>query len=113
MMTTEIRFRPFANGGQYMDWQGSNCERCTKSTLDATGCYAVNCEILEALLDAACGGGTVSADIGARMGTSAGETRYVWQCGEVEWTEEWKEQYARRKGYASAEAYQRAREAKR
>jgi len=93
---TEIRFRPFANGSQWMDWEGANCARCTKSEMDADGLWPLRCEVLRALLEAQMGDGTVSEEMGARMGTGPNEGRYCWPCNEVEWTEAWKAEYRRK-----------------
>lgn len=74
----------FSNGSQYADWQASNCERCKKIE---------QCEIWFALDDALWDDGTVSQEIAKRAGYDA--DRYLWPCGEVEWTEEWKTEHKR------------------
>jgi hypothetical protein len=86
---TNNRQRPFSNGGQFMDWCASNCDRCVKSFNDGG-----ECDIEEALFIASIDDGTVSEDIARRMGylkpdgTTSGA--YGWPCTEVEWTEDWK-----------------------
>jgi len=77
--------RPFSNGTQWLDWEASNCDRCTK--LD-------KCELRDALNVAYYGDGSVPTEIGARLAYTA--DKYIWQCGEVEWTEEWKSEFLAR-----------------
>lgn len=74
----------FSNGSQYADWQTSNCYRCTK--FSGYG-ELPTCEIDEAIGIAYLSDGTVSQKIATRAGYDP--ERYVWCCGEVEWTEEW------------------------
>jgi hypothetical protein len=73
--------RPFSNGTQSLDWQASNCDRCTKLN---------NCQLIDALNVAYFGDGAVPDEIARRLDYAPG--RYLWQCGEVVWTEEWKAQ---------------------
>jgi hypothetical protein len=89
------RVRPFSNGSQFGDWCASNCERCTKATAEQEPHEL--CEIAKALGEAYWDDGSVSKEIGDRMGyKDESPPAYVWQCGEVVWTEEWKAQYRRR-----------------
>lgn len=87
----------FSNGSQWADWQGANCERCAKGALNEDG-WAVACPLLNLLFDAECGDGTVSEETAQRCGYIDHEGAYVWPCNEVEWSEEWKAEYRRRKG---------------
>jgi hypothetical protein len=87
--------RPFSCGSQFADWTSSNCDRCTKAADDKLDGQAA-CTIELALWNAYFGSGEVTPDIARRMGaTPENEGRYVWPCGEVEWTEEWKAEYRR------------------
>lgn len=78
------RIRIFSNGSQFADWEASNCQRCKKW---AGWDKLPTCEIDVALGEAYLGDGTVSQEIATRAGYDA--EKYVWCCGEVEWTEEW------------------------
>jgi hypothetical protein len=77
---------PFSNGTQWLDWQASNCDRCTKQN---------NCQLIDALNVAYFGDGSVSDKIAKRLAYAPG--KYLWQCGEVDWTESWKAECQRRK----------------
>jgi hypothetical protein len=72
------RVRPFSSGMQYLDWQDANCCRCQKCTGDDGAC-----EINDTISLAACGDGTVSAEIAKRMGY-ASPLAYCWECPERE-----------------------------
>ena len=85
------RIRPFSCGSQFSDWQMSNCERCKKYSERIED--PPLCEIDYDLGMAYLGDGTVSPDIAKRMGYTDNQGKYNWQCGEVEWTESWKEEY--------------------
>lgn len=76
-----MSIRPFSNGAQFGDWTASNCDGCTKSP-DNGG----KCDIFEAIGDGNVGDGTVSDEIGKRMGYDRAE--YVWPCTEGEPTPE-------------------------
>jgi len=89
-MTEQKRVRIFSSGSQYSDWVASNCERCTKYDLDDLP----TCEIDEALGVAYFEDGTVTEAIAKRAGYTEPNLAYVWQCGEVEWTVEWKAEKA-------------------
>jgi hypothetical protein len=105
---SKIRFRPFSNGSQFTDWEGSNCERCTKSALNDDS-WAINCTLLNALFTAQIEDGSIDEATARRLGylTDEGEDRrYVWQCGEVEWSREWLDTWARRRGHADFAAYE-------
>ena len=93
MSEKQERIRPFDNGIHLSGWQASNCQRCTKFDVELTPV----CDIDYALLDAYMFDGTVSPEIAERMG-AVGHNKYVWQCGEVEWTEEWKAEVIQRQG---------------
>jgi hypothetical protein len=72
------RISPFYNGTQYLDWQDANCCHCKKYTGENGAC-----EINDAISLAACGDGTVSAEIAERMGYS-NPLAYCWKCLERE-----------------------------
>jgi hypothetical protein len=82
--------RPFHCGSQHASWECANCDRCTKNTPSQEG--MPRCEIQRAIFEAQFGDGTISADIAHRMGFTS-HLAYIWECGEVEWTEEWKAEY--------------------
>ena len=88
------QIRPFSNGSQYADWEASNCGRCKKAVGDGDEGYP--CEIQKALDYACVGTGKILLEIWDRMGHDEGN--YIWQCGEVDWTEEWKAEYLAAKG---------------
>ena len=92
--------RPFYCGSQYLDWVASNCERCKKGSIDE---IEIRCPI-QRTLDAACiGDGEISDAMAVRMGiTEETKNAYGWPCAEVEWTEEWKAEYIRRKERCTA-----------
>jgi hypothetical protein len=101
---SETPIRPFSCGTQFLDWQDANCCRCKKysyQTDPATGKTREPLDVSEvcpvelALCESAYGDGTVSQEIGRRMGFTD-PLAYSWPCGEVDWTEEWKAEYARR-----------------
>jgi hypothetical protein len=96
-MDTQPSIRPFANGSQFADWTGCNCDRCTKGAHLLGPDDWPTCEIELALGEAYLGDGKVTADIARRMGQTEHEGRYVWPCGEANWTEEWKAEYLKRK----------------
>lgn len=97
MSDTTERVRPFSNGSQYSDWSGCNCERCTKGAHMLGFDALPTCEIELSIGEAYLGDGRVSADIAERMGYTANTSRYVWPCNEVEWTEDWKAEFEKRK----------------
>jgi len=80
------KFRPFSNGTQFLDWEASNCERCTKFNPDGPS----KCKLRHALLTAYWADGSVSERVAKGLGYLDNKGAYVWPCGEVEWTEEWK-----------------------
>jgi len=86
----------FSNGTQFSDWQASNCARCTKSASmpENEDIFPLLCEIESALYDADFDNGMVTEEIMNRSGYESG--RYVWCCNEVDWTEEWKNEYSNR-----------------
>lgn len=91
---------PFSNGSQGADWRESNCERCKKRLDDFADTTEYRCEIQRAIDNAYMTDGTVSSEIGVRMGHSANPIAYVWQCPEVEWSEEWKAEVKRRRKWS-------------
>jgi len=95
----EMTVRPFSNGTQYLDWQASNCDRCTKAATEADY-YAGKfpCDIEKELAYAAVGDGTINDEIAARL--KPDPESYVWPCGEWEPTEAWKAEYAAKQGKA-------------
>lgn len=94
-MTQQIR--PFSSGSQYADWTGCNCDRCTKGAARLGPDALPTCEIELALGEAYFGSGKVSAEIAQRMGHTDHKGAYAWPCNEVEWTEEWKAEFAAKK----------------
>lgn len=94
---TEKRERPFSCGSQSSDWESSNCDRCTKRIPDGGDYTQFKCDIQRALGLAFMTDGAVSPDIARRMGYAENPTSYVWQCGEVDWTPEWRAEYAYRR----------------
>lgn len=87
--------RPFWSGTQYMDWEASNYERCTKGIIFD---LEFKCDIQEALSISNIRDGEITTKMAKRMGiTDETKTAYVWPCAEVEWTEEWKKEYLQRK----------------
>ncbi len=84
--------KPFSNGTQYLDWQESNCVRCKKFNPDEA--KPELCNIDFELANAYLGNGSVSNKIAKRMGYDP--DKYVWRCGEVEWTDEWKAEWKKR-----------------
>lgn len=86
-----MRVRPFYCGSQAMEWEGANCDRCTKGQ---SGDDEFKCDIQQELFEAACGDGTVSAEIAKRMSVPSGGY-YIWKCGEWEPTEEWKVEWTK------------------
>ena len=88
---TNNRQRPFSNGGQFMDWCASNCDRCVLGNANRE---SGACDIEQALALAYLDDGTVSEDIARRMGylkpDGTTDRNYAWPCTEVEWTEDWK-----------------------
>lgn len=101
-MADDIRFHPFANGSQWGDWQSSNCERCTKYHPEADSPDGT-CDLEWTL---SLGGEECDGSVGEQLARRCGylkddgatDRRYVWPCTEVEWTEVWKEQLARKRG---------------
>lgn len=96
-MSKEKGIRPFSNGSQYLDFEASNCGRCKKrATIEQISSNEVPCKIEEAIGLASIDDGKITHEIATRMGyfdNNPPKTKnyaYVWQCGEVEWTEEWK-----------------------
>jgi hypothetical protein len=87
------RIRPFSCGTQYGAWVMSNCDRCKKGAREGQG---FECDIDEALWEGYWGDGTVSMEIAERMGAIENEGAYIWQCPEVEWTDEWKKEWESR-----------------
>lgn len=87
----ELPVRPFYCGTQYMDWLENNCYRgCSKAApVDAT-LDEMPCEIERALSWACMDDGTVSAEMGRRMGLPRWEGYYSWPCPEHDppWAEE-------------------------
>lgn len=92
MTDTTGKVRPFDSGSQFTDWIGCNCMRCAKYNF----ANPQNCEIDYALGLGYLGDGLVTDEIARRMGYTDNKGRYVWMCGEVEWTEDWKAEYTRR-----------------
>lgn len=87
---TEKRERPFSCGSQAADWGSANCSRCTKEFDHVSGAY--RCDIQKEI-DAYMEDGSVSADIARRMGYSD-PLAFQWACTEVDWTPEWRAEYA-------------------
>lgn len=87
--------QPFANGSQFSDWCGANCDRCTKATKD--------CDLLLALDTAYFTDGMISDEIAKRIGAvlSDGQRNrcYCWECPEVDWTQAWLDTWSQRLGF--------------
>lgn len=85
METTE-QVRPFSCGSQYGDWRMRNCDRCAKS-YDNQVPEPKNglgpCEIDNAIGMAYIGSGSVTPEIGRRMGYE-NALEYSWECPEIE-----------------------------
>lgn len=64
-MSERTRFVPFSCGSEKADWHYRNCNNCRKGYSKETGW---NCEIERALDAAFLGDGSVSNEIGERMG---------------------------------------------
>jgi hypothetical protein len=94
----DVRVRPFSCGSQGADWQASNCNRCKKRIPDDGDYTQFKCEIQKSLGDAYMTDGTVSAEIGRRMGYD--RQFYGWQCPEVDWSAEWIAECKRRRTWA-------------
>lgn len=92
----KVKYYPFSCGTQYVDWTASNCERCKKYKYPVEEDTDPPCEIDRALLMGFWGDGSVSREIARRMGYFKNKGKFVWQCSEVEWTEEWKEEWKKR-----------------
>lgn len=75
-----MSIRPFSNGTQYIDWQIRNCDRCKKACTDSGN--SPICPIKKALALASWGDGTISDELGKRMGYEPGNPRYTWDCPE-------------------------------
>ena len=73
------RHYPFANGTQFLDWEGANCGQCWKSTPSAS-----RCAIESALANAMRGDGSVTERIARRMGYLDHRIHYCWACPERE-----------------------------
>ncbi len=107
-MTTDtpITYHPFSNGGQWSDWQGSNCHRCTKYNPDADTPEQTCAVEFELSLGGWEGDGKISEATAKAMGfvNEQGEEScaYVWPCALVEWKQEWQDTVARRKGFKNA-----------
>lgn len=71
---------PFSNGSQFSDWQDRNCHRCRKYDVET---FTGECDLDLAIFEAWAGEGTVSAEIGRRMGYP-GPLVYSWDCPERE-----------------------------
>ena len=96
------RYRPFHCGSQFADWEEANCCRCVKYDNIDSGMKVIDpvsdCEIFNALIEACCDDGTVSADIAQRMGYLDNKLAFQWKCPEVVWTEAWKAEWRERNG---------------
>jgi len=82
-MTDPKRIRPFSNGSQFCDWQSRNCDRCTKYVAGIDDISKSVCEIDIALGKSMWGDGSVSEEIGERMGYGD-PLAYNWDCTERE-----------------------------
>lgn len=78
-MTNDVYL--FSNGLQYADWSANNCDRCAKAG-DPGEAGSSQCEIFEAIHDAAMDDGSVTNDIARRSGFLEGLHAYVWPCRE-------------------------------
>ena len=66
-MTRTIEFIPFSSGTEYLDWMAYNCDCCTKGG-DPSESGSSECEIFEAIADAAGDDGVVDDQIAHRLG---------------------------------------------
>ena len=80
----------FCSGTQYADWQGANCDRCTKGNGDDLP----TCPLALAIFEEYSGFGEVSTELRERIKPQS--DRYNWPCGEWEASEEWKAEFERR-----------------
>jgi len=87
--------RPFSSGGQFSDWTGANCDRCTKGAHRLGADALPDCEIELALGEAYLDDGNISDEIAKRMGYKP-LAAYCWQCTEWEPTPEWTAEWKRR-----------------
>lgn len=82
---SDVRFFPFSNATQYMDWRARNCDRCTKDyDADTETCH---CEIEYAVSLASIGNGSIGGLSAVRMGfldsaTHQPTSAYTWDCPE-------------------------------
>ena len=81
------RYSPFSNGSEWMDWQDNNCCRCAKIDWSDPENPKGDCEITNALADAQWGDGTVSPEIGRRLGCDRNPA-CAWDCPERDTVEE-------------------------
>jgi hypothetical protein len=72
---------PFSNGTQYLDWEASNCDSCSKSNESFD--KLPRCDIQYALAGAYVSSGKVTEEIAKRMGYP-GPLEYVWPCPEYD-----------------------------
>ncbi len=79
--------RPFYCGTQGADWQTNNCENCHMRGFyrDQKGQndFEWRCDIQRAIDGAYIGDGSVTDEIGRRMGAIGNETAHGWRCPEL------------------------------
>jgi len=63
------RTRPFSNGSQHMDFESSNCDRCTKRFDEESSPPRFRCEIQQAIGEAGMSDGTVNTSPGGETGS--------------------------------------------
>ena len=83
-MTTGVR--PFSNGTEFMIWQEHNCCRCTKMAPGDASLDEITCPIERAIVEAACGDGTVPQGIADRWASADEWGYFAPPCSEIEVT---------------------------
>ena len=82
----EKRVQPFGNATHFMLWLERNCCQCQKYSDDGSGC-----EIQDAIEMGALFSGEIDSEIARRMGYFEAKAD-IWECTEVVWTDEWREE---------------------
>jgi hypothetical protein len=87
MSEQEERCTPFYCGSQSADWETVNCDNCHMRGFyrDQEGQrdFEWRCDIQRAFNEAYMGDGTVSAEIGKRMGADENVASHGWRCPEL------------------------------
>lgn len=88
------KIRPFYCGGQFGDWTGANCDRCTKGSHKQHPDELPKCELEAALVEAYVTDGQIDKIIAERIGFDP--NKYNWNCTEWEPTPEWETEWKKR-----------------